>query len=105
METITLTKKTLKKINNIRLQNESYDETILNMIHERNFYEIQEYTDNSAKDFEKELNRIFKIIKYEIPEDINIKGVMEIISSEDYESNAEKIIEVYCIIEDIFSPN
>ena len=103
--TIRIHRETKQKLENIGRKNESYDDIINEILHERNFYEIQEYTNKNSQDLYEETIRVFNIIKYDVPEDENLKGVIELIENDGYDTIAEAIIEAYCMIEDILSPN
>ena len=103
--TIRVKRETKQKLKNIGMKGESFDDIINEILHERNFHEIQEYTNENSEDLLKETIRVFNIIKYIVPEDINLQGTVELIENEDYNTYAEAIIEVYCMIEDILSPN
>ena len=103
--TIRIRRETKRKLENIGRKNESFDDIINEILHERNFHEIQEYTNENSEDLLKETIRVFDVIKYIVPENINLKGVLELVEDDGYNTYAEAIIEAYCMIEDIFSPN
>lgn len=102
---IQVDRKTRDKLANIGRKEDTYDDIINGILHERNFYEIQEYTNNDSEDLLQETLRVFNIINYTIPEDVNIKGAVELIENDGYNTYNEAIIEIYCMIEDILSPN
>ena len=57
--TIQLKKSTKNKLTEFGRKNDSYDEIINELIHERNFWEIHDFADESATDLYEEVKRVY----------------------------------------------